>query len=63
MHPNTKNNLLEEKLKRIIEMTNSNSSEIDHMHVGGKMLFHYSFAVYIIIISQIQADLHLSSIQ
>lgn len=47
MHPNTKNNLLGEKFKRIIEMTNFSSSEIDHMHVGGKMLFHYSFVVYI----------------
>lgn len=47
MHEYTKNNLSGKKIKSIIEMTNFNSSEIDHMHVGGKMLFHYSFAVYI----------------
>lgn len=60
---NSKTNVLEEKLKRIIEICNFNSSEIVPTHAcGWKNAISLFICSTYIIISQIQADLHLSSI-
>lgn len=64
MHPNTESNLLGGNLKRIIEMTDFQLIRNRSCACGWENIISlFIFSTYIMIISQIQADFHLSCIQ
>lgn len=64
MHPNTESNLLGGKLKRVIEKTDFQLIRTRSCACGWENVIPlFIFSTYIMIISQILTDFHLSCIQ